>query len=306
LSSNLSPAHVDYSLLSSVVSDLTEGGRIASAAAVKTVILRRSPDFDERALGFRKFVDYLEAAVRAGAVRLARDDRNHPCVFPPSASDAAIEQALRQSSSTVLETRRLKRELWRAVVEWEPTDYWRGWDRKHSRVFMAPRASSSQEPWLDDAERYVGLPVVSRDLQTEWMSEFTAAQIPDVKVKLAASLQPGADLGAFRAALAAHGLLDDWAQALQLHVHVHVQQWATAAKVPLQRLFESVSKRTPTDPVNVSGVATTERNVPQESVARPEVSFEESLRRRLHEVVDQMNGAELSVITVPARFLVGS
>lgn len=304
---SLQPAPApDYALLVDVVSDLTAGGRLASAAAVKTVMLRKSPTFDERALGYRKFVEYLEAAAQVGVVRLARDDRNHPCVFPAETSDAVIEASVLRTSSAVAETRRLKRELWRAVVDWEPADYWRGWDRKHSRVFMTPQTSSGGQPWADDPERYVALPIVSRELQAEWMAEFAAAQKPAAKDDLLAALEPGAILGAFRATLAAHGLLDDWAAALQLHVNVHVQQWATASKVPLQRLFDSPTRRAEAEPVGAPSGGSTGSVTPREAVTQSEVSFEDALRRRVHNVVDQMNGAELSVITVPARFLVGS
>lgn len=306
MSLHSSSVDANYSLLAAVVSDLTAGGRLASAAAVKTLMLRESPNFDERALGHRKFVEYLEAAAHAGAVRLARDDRNHPCVFPAETSDAVIDAAVLRSSTTVAETRRLKRELWRAVVDWEPSDYWRGWDRKHGRVFMTPQTSTNGEPWADDAERYVALPIVSRELQAEWMDEFAAAQMPAVKDELLFALQPGAVLGAFRTTLAAHGLLDDWAKALQLHVNVHVQQWATASKVPLQRLFDSPARRADLGPVGAPSGGSVEPATIEGAVAAPERSFDDALRRRLHNVIEQMNGAELSVITVPARFLVGS
>ena len=60
-----------FELLRSVVQD--EGGS-AALSGLKNAIRKRRPDFSEKALGYRGFLQFCKAAQSAGAVDLAWDD----------------------------------------------------------------------------------------------------------------------------------------------------------------------------------------------------------------------------------------
>ncbi|MFJ4165679.1 hypothetical protein ACIPY5_08975 [Microbacterium sp. NPDC089698] len=296
---------IAFRLLLEVVTDLNQRGKVPSAAAVKSALLLRDPGFSERAVGFRRFIDFLEAAVRDGRVGVLRDPNHHPRIYPSSADIARVEAIVRSAVPNGGQDLRLRREVWRACVDWEPADYWRGWDRTTSRVFMAPKAGAEKSPWAVDPDRFLELPVVAQEHQIQWMREFAVAQSSAVSRELLLALAPDAPLGAFRQQLENLDLAGKWAVELQRNVNTHVANWATAASVSRRHLFDSgkaVDEAGSSRQAGTRGVATSARSDPR----KPNPSRNESdsdLRLLLHKVIDDMTVGELSVISVPARFL---
>lgn len=295
------PDDATFDQLKEVVDSLSNGSYTPTAAAVKTTLLKLNPSFDERRLGFKRFVDFIEAAVNRGAVSMIRDANNHPRVFPvDSRSDPLMTRP-----PFALEGLRLRRDVWRALVDWTPADYWRGWDRQQSRVFMAPQAGSSTPPWEVDPTRFLPLPTVSQDEQVAWMKEFAAAQVAVVRDKLEGGLTPESELGAFRLALRDEGLMEAWSVALRQHVSLRAAEWATSAKVARHYLFESQlsnPRDTPSEAQVAIAAGGSEAQTVQRSVE--DTTEQDRLRQKLHRVIDGMVLGELASLPVPARFLV--
>ncbi|GAB3802645.1 NYN domain-containing protein [Micromonospora zhanjiangensis] len=68
------PEHGDrevaFGVLRSVVQDLTRGGGAAALSGLKNQLLRVRPDFSEKKLGYRSFLQFCKAAATSGAVGL--------------------------------------------------------------------------------------------------------------------------------------------------------------------------------------------------------------------------------------------
>lgn len=284
-----------------VVDALSNDSYSPTAAAVKTALLKADPTFDERSLGYKRFVDFLAAADAQGTVRLTRDVNNHPRVHRAGASPNQ-----HSAVAYTFDGLRLRREVWRAFVEWSPGDYWRGWDRDFTRVFMAPQVGRGEAPWEAAPERFLAFPVVTQVEQGEWMKEFAAAQVTPVREALEASLGPDSGLGAFREALRSEGLLEAWSSALRHHVNLRAAEWATSAKVARHHLFESLARQSRPAPSDSIAVAEFAAEDAEDRGALDGVdSGIESLRRELHRVVDGLTLSELASTPVPARFLLG-
>jgi len=296
------PSAADFDQLKAIVDSLSSGTYSPTAAAVKTALLKLNPSFDERKLGFRRFVDFIQAAVDRGAVSMIRDANNHPRVFPVDARP----NVLSNSPPFAMEGLRLRREVWRALVDWTPADYWRGWDRQQSRVFMAPHAGSSTAPWEVDPTRFLPLPIISQEEQVAWMKEFAAAQVPLVRDKLESGLSPDSELGAFRVALRDEGLAEAWSVALRQHVNLRAAEWATSAKVARHYLFESQLSNPRDIHVDAKVAKTAGDAGPQtaQSVDENASEKDDALRQKLHRVIDGMVLGELAALPIPARFLV--
>jgi uncharacterized LabA/DUF88 family protein len=65
-----------FSLLLETVDGLKASQDVILSSMVKQTLLRKKPDFDERALGFRTFKKLLETARDRGLIALARDERS--------------------------------------------------------------------------------------------------------------------------------------------------------------------------------------------------------------------------------------
>lgn len=290
-----------FEKLRSVVEALSTGSYSPTAAAVKTALLKQDPAFDERSFGFKRFVDFLIAAEEQGVVQLSRDANNHPRVHPLG---VRVDQRP-ASVSYAIDGARLRREVWRTFVEWNPTDYWRGWDRDFSRVFMAPQLGGAEPPWIAAPERFLPIPVVSQAEQTEWMREFAAVQLSPVREALNDSLAPEASLGAFRDVLRREELIAAWSAALRHHVNLRVAEWASSVKIARHYLFESLARK----PAHfVSDAAANEKvtadDFDDDRTSRGSEEEIQTLRSELHRVVDGLTLGELASIPVPARFLV--
>lgn len=292
-----------WALLREVVGDLNHDDYVPTAAAVKGELLRRDPAFDERALGFRRFVDFLTEAAERGAIGMVRDNRNHPRVFPAGVPVEKISAAIDVPALLVRGDRRLRREVWRTFVNWQPENYWRGWDRGANRVFMAPQLDGDAAPWVDDASRFVEIPVIAGEQQFEWMREFAAAQPPPERDALLNALAPAAPSGSFKKVLTELNLAEHWSDTLRVKVSRYVGEWAQANHVRVMSLVERPSREQGV-PETGRTTWTSERADKQPVAPRPasEVATEH-LRRELHAVIDKMNYAELAAISVPAAFL---
>lgn len=300
-------------LLRNVVVDLTVDNYVPTAAAVKSEMLKRDNHFDEGAFGFKQFFLFLESAAQSGHIGLTRDARNHPRVFPSGIAEDKVTAAIGLPSELLRGDRRLRREVWRAFVNWQPAGYWRGWDRDERQIFMAPPSSSALAPWLQDPERYVEISTVTVAMQLEWMHEFATEHSSPAREALLESLAPEAQDGSFKRALASQGLVAAWADALRARVGKHVGEWAQERAIRISLLvdrpiYTQLGPSTPSQddaaaPSSYSpehGDGAVELTSPAKDPAEDDA---DRLRAKLRIVLDQMDLDQLRAISIPAALL---
>jgi hypothetical protein len=310
-------------LLRDVVADLTHDNYVPTAAAVKSEMLKRSDNFDEGSLGFKRFVLFLESAVESGQVGLIRDARNHPRVFPSAIAPDKVQAAIDLPSELSRGDRKLRREVWRAFVNWQPAGYWRGWDREERQIFMAPPSPSALAPWQQDPERYVEISTVTLAMQLEWMHEFATEHPSPAREALLESLAPDVKDGSFKQALTSQGLATAWADALRARVGKHVGTWAQERAIRISLLVERPANTQPAPIATSRGDDATLRPAPLQSDRTEANSLHtagsdelasadrflsvedeaERLRVRLRAVLDHMDLDQLRAISIPAAFL---
>jgi hypothetical protein len=277
-----------------VVAALTEG--ITPTAATLKLQMRSVVDgFTERAYGFRKFIDYLEAAESAGHVRVDRDISGHPRISLPGTA------ALVPATTTKSPKRRLRSDLWSAVVSWDAPAA-RYWDRLSKRAYLVPVDQSGRPLWETETDRFTHVEPVSRETHLEWMQDFVGhLDQGEAKDALASSLRPDATPGSFKRTLMAHELGHDWQTLLTTCVMNHTLTWASEQNVPINDILET--RRRPTRPEDES-VATGQPEPGLRKGERASAEDPESLRRALHAVIDSMSLSELAALPIPAGYLV--
>jgi len=281
-----------FALIREIVEEASRGDHIPSAAALKTALTAKDASFAERSLGFKRFIDFLNAAADAGYVAVTRDPNNHPRIYPVGLSADRVEASIKQPSSVAHGTRKLKREVWRAFVDWKPVDYWRFWDRSLSRALVAPALTSGQAPWEVNPGRFTELVVVTKELQLEWMREFAQARVPAQREAILLSIAPDANPGEFKRTLVRLGLGSDWTLELQARVTRHAEAWALEKGVGFSRLLEP--KRRIQDELSET----------PRSLGTSHVNFDDArLRRAVHAAIDRMEPSELRSLLVPAHLL---
>ena len=273
-----------YTALAAFAESAEERGVTLFAASAKPMLRDKYAGFSERAYGFSKFIDLLTAGAEGGffAVELSG---GHPCM-----------RAVRGASAQPAEhppSRRIRGDLWTAVVTWGNAD--RRWDIESKRAVVVPLDEEGHPAWESSPDRFRPIVPVSMDEQLEWMREFAAAQPADKQHVLFSSLADGAP-GTFKRALGQTGLENAWTATLQDRVTSHVLAWASEHELAADSVFEDRKKATPS--------ARRERSRLNASPeAAPPAREATDLRARLHKVIDQMSLAELAQLQVPASYL---
>ncbi|MGN8048158.1 hypothetical protein ACTJKO_00615 [Curtobacterium sp. 22159] len=298
-----------FSHLVTTVTELFTGAPGTSAAHLKSVLTAGFPTFpdDQRRLGYKKFIDFLDAAEQEQLVRITRvGDNRHPFVSPWDS--AAATPVTREDPPR--EHQRVRGAVWPIVVDWEPS-YVRLWDSVASRAFMYPAAEDGSPAWVSDPDRFVAVEPVTQEMQFEWMREF-ARSLPATETdQLLPTIGLNAARGAFRKVLTALGRDRAWASELQARVGDHVRRWAVRNEVNpgavLERRRSPESRKASASAPQVVGAAPSVDGLqPAEQPTHdaPGGDIVSDLRARLHSVIDQMSATELSAIPIPAVYLI--
>lgn len=295
------------SLLVTVTAEHFDGEPGISAAHLKNLLTVASPTFPEqqRALGFKKFVDLLDVAQEKRLIQVERHGENqHPFISPwdPSASRVPETHDAGESNHRVRGT------MWPIVVDWEPS-YLRIWDREAGRGFMYPVTADGTPAWEQHPDRFLPIDPVTPDQQFQWMREFANTLPPEAAGTLLPTIGPDAPRGAYRKALLDLNVDRDWTATLQRRVSEHVRAWALhhgiAPSAVLERRRRSdVPARTAALRSSASEAAPERGPVPAAEVLPAAASMTDALRARLHSVIDQMSATELSAIPIPAVYLI--
>jgi len=294
-------------LLVTVTAEHFDGEPGISAAHLKNLLTVASPTFSEqqRALGFKKFVELLDVAQEKRLIQVERHGENkHPFISPWDTS-----------TSRVLETRdggepnhRVRGAMWPIVVDWEPS-YLRIWDREANRGFMYPVTADGTPAWEQQPHRFLPIDPVTPDQQFQWMREFANTLPPEAASTLLPTIGPDAPRGAYRKALLHLNVDRAWTATLQRRVSEHVRAWAVHHGIAPSAVLER--RRRPDVPVRSASPqpstieAAPERGpVHKAGILPAPSSMTDALRARLHSVIDQMSATELSAIPIPAVYLI--
>lgn len=296
------PSHIDsdtagaFERLRDEVAKLNHGSRVPTAAGLKSSLQRNYPDFDERVLGYKRFIEFLEEAQAHGYVSVLRDSFGHPRIYPTGAATAIAKVAISEPDTVAMGSHRLRSDVWRAVIDWEE-NYTRAWDRRVGRAFMYPADDGSTPPWTKQPGRFVQITPISQETQIGWMKEFAEFQIDSARDELVVSLGVGAPRGQFKQLLAKYQLDAAWSRALQAHAARFVQGWASSNAVAIKNLFDHRSQGAQKDSTEAQRTTTT-------GLAVPNMLRQDTLREQLHGVIDRMSPEDLASLRIPARYLI--
>jgi hypothetical protein len=281
MTANPSPVEVGkaeaFEVLKAEVANLNQGGRVPTAAGLKSSLQRKNSSFDERALGYKRFIEFLEDAEAKGYVSVLRDPLNHPRIYPAGEATAKAKAAISESDAVAMGTLRLRSDVWRSVIDWE----------------------QNYTPWEKQPNRFVQMTQISQEQQIGWMKEFAEAQLDNAREELVAALAPGAPRGKFRLTLAKNSLDAAWSRSLQAHAARFVQDWAAANSVSIKHLFD---QRSPDPEPAMASASTTETSEP--AITGTDAGQTTRLRAELHRVIDRMSLEELASLRIPAGYLI--
>ncbi len=287
------------SLLEGVVQEMYAQARRATAAGVKSRMRHRSDrSFDERALGYASFRDFLEDAQTRGLVAVHHGGVDvlvtPPDKQPPPVEPACVTDDTHDTDTTDAGPRRVQHHLWRTFVDWTP-GLLRTYDRVEQQAFMLPVRPSPREPsenrarrqmLEEDGARFVSIDPIPFEVQLGWMHDFTDLQGSPIKEQLQLALgsqRPARDFtGQIRTAPA---LNNGWHRHLVDEVVGVITRWAEAHDLQVE-IFVPLKGRTPTT---------------SDVHSRPTSS---TLRAVLHRAIDRMPEHELMAIKLPVGYLI--
>ena len=225
-----------FELLEKVVSQMAKTGRSVLGAALKLQMRRAStPTFDERALGYGKFAEFLRAAERAGKVTLGESPGGDIEITlarpgqrtPPSTSSSQIS---------------VRDDLWRAFTGFSPSLV-RVFNLQDGRAYSIPKFSVSGEQLSvtqirnqleQGSNDLVRIEPISASTLFEWMEGFAQAEGHNVQVRnaLLRALAGPAPFRSFSFAARTNGVFREWATERVNRVLQVLENWFRDHQIP--------------------------------------------------------------------------
>ncbi|MFJ3864344.1 hypothetical protein [Streptomyces nigra] len=296
-------------LLRKAVTQLNERGARATAAGVKSEVLRLTDAaFRESDLGFTSFRSFLESAEEAGVVTLvlpAPGSGLDVTVFVDAslAANSPVRRLGRPSR------RRIRPDLWTAFVDWNQK-FVRLWDRSAERAVIFPAAPSVGEPaaigrlrdrYANQPEGFVVIQPISQEQQLVWMRSFAesvSSEAPDLQ-RCLEEPRPAASFA--RTLRGDPALGEAWRSRLSSLVYSVIETWATQNDLhidPREAPFgpgQLATSTAPRQPRRLSAREFAEQDQAEPS-SRPR---ETDLRTQLLAVLSELSTDELMQIRVP-------
>lgn len=278
-----------FDTLVSIATEFAGQGRSLRAANIKTALqLRTDPPFDEERYGFANFRAFLRAAAAAGRVDL------RPAPVGPDVD--VVPKGLGLSTPPTVGGR-LRRDIWDAFTRWDE-GYERFWDRQEQRAFRIPIVAAPGEAddvadlrasRRSDPARFVVIENIPFATVVAWAREFTESLPPSAsRAALLRALEDDLPVRNFTQLVRSLGLGPRWHDAHATKVREVVRVWAARNDLTVDLDLEAGPP--------AAEVATAQPpHEPGNLLPEPE------LRRRVHELVDQMTVPELLAIAVPLR-----
>jgi hypothetical protein len=282
-------------LLVETITDLRSKDRPAYGATLKHELKRRTFDqFDESALGFLKFGDFLRDAEARNLITLTRAP-GRDVEAKPFAQIATERQT---HHAVGFERAVIRQDLWTAFIDWKE-----GMVRLYDKVLDetvifpaqetpldSPVVVERRRTWTAEPNRFVSIQNISRDEQLAWMRDFTArVQNPVAKRLMDEAIggpHPHSDFA--RVVKAVPQLSAQWHQARLSHVSETITDWMNRNGLKLEILAAR--------PATPEAVVRT-------IVSASEESRLERLRRVLHRAIDLMSETELASLQIPVGHL---
>lgn len=286
-----------FDLLARVVADYCETGRRSYSAGLKPELQRRTPSFDEKALGFETFREFLRAAEGAQVVDLHPATRGPDIVVVPHGQPVPAAPVHPAPSRTPVRS-----DLWKAWVDWTP-GYRKVYDRVHDAAERIPSvptvALDGRQRELAEAleagdDRVVPIPGIPIEEHLAWTAEF-AAGAGDAAPLLQEALRKQRPAMEFAAALRRMPSVAARWRGFQLErVRAVLKAWAAEHGLDI-----AIDAPVPTA---VAPPSRHESDTGGSSGGESDVEVEE-LRRRAHHAVDRMSATELGDLRIPLHAL---
>jgi hypothetical protein len=191
-------------------------------ALVKARIIREADQqvasFSERELGFSSFVDFVKATP---GVALQIRTGSDMLLAPSSAAETL------SAYSHFLP--RLRRDFWRAFIEFPIPNTVRLYDESEDKVLYADAPTEKKGILIEP---------VPRDTQIQWRRKFAEEQPDDIKQGLQAALDGSGStpFNEFARRLRENpAVMKAWNRYLQRLINDHVAAWAAAHNIPSER-----------------------------------------------------------------------
>lgn len=281
--------------------------------------------FDPKALGFKRFRDFLLEAQRRGYVVLDST----------RAGDIAVGGPGDETGPNVTPT--IRRDLWKAVTDWRP-DLDHFFDLESDRVVSIPKEERPLEPERIrdlrsrvpmESDRYLKIPSLPWARQSTIMREFASSPglKPDLRKLLIAALDQDKPSRSWQAVLridsAAYAA---WQRFLKTRVDDHLSSWRRdsppAARITMERRIRpetdagsrSAKQETPSTDLSVLLRVAASANRDDESrevhrvsrltvAERHDSMGERQLRLMAHRAIDQMSVEELRRLEIPLGYV---
>jgi hypothetical protein len=291
--------YLAFNELATVVGSLIAEGRATRAAGVKARLLKRTdPPFDEKALGFATFRDFLRAAGAAGFVTPIEpaaigEDMNVLLPRPTSANRVI---------SVPAPGPRIREDLWDAFSRWD-WDVLHLWDTQAQRAMRIParaRPNESTEQaalraaWNATPSRFVTIDFVTPETLVSWAKEWvTSLDVGTISESLLHALDDDLPVRKFTDLVRQHGLVGSWQAEYTRRMRGVIGTWRSAHGLQIDLTPASEPPRVERRRSSPTRVEVLELDV-------------DKIRNHVHSVVDQMTVGELLSLSVPLRLTLNS
>lgn len=272
--------------LNAVVTDLVVRGRQPLLQGVKPALqARTNRAFDERALGFATFLDFVRAAEKAGFVSMrmeAGGRRIDPC-SPASTAPTSKPQ--------------IRRDLWAAFTDWSGHRRY-AWDADREFVETLQDHGSEKSVEAHQSSRLIPIQSISEATNLGWIREFIEKRPDDPFGQVVQTVLDAPDATFVRFALVARAdpnFIGAWRAFRVGRIAEAIRTWAA-------RHALEIDPYSPIESISPLGVTPIEHE-PVREVARGSV---ENLRTAIKCAIDKMSLAELRELRLPVGSLEGT
>ena len=200
--------------------------------------------FDEREVGFKKFLEFVRTVPEVAIEGRSGSD----VLLAPSSATALL-------TAFASPLPRIRRDFWRAFLEFPVANTVRLYDPNEDKIFYEEAST---------ARSGVPIEAVPKETQLKWRATFAEEQSDNVKTELTTALH-GAQTAVFnefaRRLRENPAVMKAWNRYLQKQITDHVAAWATANGIPEERwfapvegirLFRSTAQALPSKPQSIS------------------------------------------------------
>jgi hypothetical protein len=263
-------------LLVRAIHDLTAAGKVPIAAGVGARMRLLEPQYTAATTEFGTF----RAIVAAGEAR--------GLVVVESGENDLVVRAVADEPSPAQYRITLRPDLWRALLDWEPT-----------ARYLFNRVTKQSRPSLAVASGDdVLIASITREIQIEWMRRFADTQVtPSVRSELIAALDSEHPTHAFSTALGSSDTIRRrWKRHLRQCAIDHAIAWGRSNKIELSDLVAPVEPRPAISPTPAS------RESVADETSHPGLSEDELLRQRLLTTIATLPLSELLQLRIPLQY----